>query len=1158
MTRRLRIDDLYALTVPGQPALSPDGSRIAYVVSGVDRDADTPVSSLWTTDAPASARRLTQGTSDAAPVYSPDGATLAFLREGQLWTLPLAGGEAEQRTHLPLGAGAAVWSPDGTRIAFSSPVDLEAAEAEDDAARAKRAGSPIVADGVGYQSDGSGFLRGMRMQLHVLDLASGEVRQLTSADAHASSPSWSPDGSRLAFVAKPSGIDDLTFRQAVFVLDPADAAAPPKLVAFADGVAATVAYTPGGDRFVVVGWTGDPVGIARLWSVDAASGAATELAASLDRNIMPGGPGYPGGLPQVSASGDVIFAARDRGCTHVYAVPLAGGDVRLVHGGAGHVVSGLSVQGDVAAIALATPTSFGEIVRIDLTSGDEQVVTAQGSAPGDAELFVRESREFEISDGVTVEGWLLRDPDRADGPAPLLVDVHGGPHNAWNGAVEDMHLYHQELAARGWTVLMLNPRGSDGYGEEFFSAVNGRWGEVDAKDFLEPIDALVAEGVADPERLALTGYSYGGFMTCYLTSRDDRFAAAVAGGVVSDLTSMGGTSDEAHLLNEFEVGASPWKHEDRERLAELSPYTRVGDVQTPTLILHGGADVRCPVGQAEQWHYALRERGIPTRLVLYPGGSHLFPLAGTPSHRVDYNERVVEWVERYAGDAAAPRPAAIDAAHWQRRLTALAKAHKVPGAQLGIMRLAEGREPEIVTAAVGTLNKNIATGAPVTKDSVFQIGSISKVWTASVIMRLVDEGKLSLETKVKDVLPELRLIDDELTDSVTIWHLLTHTSGIDGDIFTDTGRGDDAVEKYVALLDTAGKNHPLGATWSYCNSGFSLLGRVIEVVSGKTWDAAMSELLYQPLGLTHTITLPEDAILHAAAVGHVEAGDEQVVTPAYLLPRSVGPAGLITSRVEDVLAFARLHLRGGVADDGTRVLAERTALDMQAFHAEVPDKHVLGDSWGLGWIRFDWNGERLYGHDGNTLGQAAFLRIHPGSGIAVTLLTNGGHTRDLYEALYREIFAEVAGVEMQHPVEVPDEPVDVDLTPLVGTYERASTRMEVFPGDDGPRLRTTVLGPLAELMPDPVEEYPLIPLGDRLFAVRAPGTQTWITATFYSLPTGEEYVHFGARATPKISDQVAPAPVRDSAVTDEGTDASAAGSPEAADVAEPEKVAAPA
>ncbi len=155
-----------------------------------------------------------------------------------------------------------------------------------------------------------------------------------------------------------------------------------------------------------------------------------------------------------------------------------------------------------------------------------------------------------------VTGWLRRDP-ATEGPLPLLLDVHGGPHNAWNGAADLIHPYHQILAQRGWAILTINPRGSDGYGDAFFSAVSGGWGVEDAKDFLEPIDQLVAEGLADPARLAVTGYSYGGFMTCFLTSRDDRFAAAVAGGVVTDLLSMGGTSDFGHHLSARRTAACP-------------------------------------------------------------------------------------------------------------------------------------------------------------------------------------------------------------------------------------------------------------------------------------------------------------------------------------------------------------------------------------------------------------------------------------------------------------------------------------------------------------------------------------------------------------------------------------------------------------------------
>lgn len=1114
MTRRMRIEDTLELTIPSQPALSPDGARVVYVLGAIDAEGDRATSALWIAE-DGETRPLTHGTADAVPVFSPDGSHLAFLREGQLWTMPLGGGEPRQRTRLPLGAGQAVWSPDGSKIVFSSPVDPEAVEGESDADRSARDDAPIVTDGIDYLADGEWFIRGVRAQLHLLDLATDEVRRLTDGDVNAVSPAWSPDGASIAYAAKPAGVDDLVFRSAVHVLDPADPAAPPRVVAFADGCAGTVAYTPDGGGLVVVGWPGDPDGPAGLFAVDLATGETTELAASLDRNVMPGAPAYPGALPQFAASGDVLFAVRDRGCTHLYAVPLSGGDPRHVFGAEGEVVSGLSAAGDVAAIAVSTPTSFGGILRLDLSSGESAALTSQGAAPGEAELFVRESREFAISDGVTVQGWIVRDP-AVEGATPLLVDVHGGPHNAWNGAVDEMHVFHQELAARGWSILMINPRGSDGYGGEFWSGVNGAWGIADAKDFLEPIDELVAEGFADSARLAVTGYSYGGYMTAYLTAHDDRFAAAAAGGIVADLVSMGGSSDDAHLLNLFEIGVMPWDSAERERLAEMSPYTAVDRVTTPTLVLHGEKDLRCPLGQAQQWHYALRERGVPTRLVIYPGGSHVFPLLGRPSHRVDYARRVVDWVERYAGSASGPRPAAIEAAHWQRRLDALAKRHGVPGAQLGILRLDPDGEDEIVTLATGTLNRSLPA-ATVTPDSVFQIGSISKVWTATAAMRLVEEGRFTLDTPVKELLPDLRLANDELTEGVTIRHLLTHTSGIDGDVFTDTGRGDDCLEKYVALLPDAAQNHPLGATWSYCNSGFSLLGRVIEVVTGKVWDEAMRELLFTPLGLTHTVTLPEEAILFSAAVGHVDDHGEQAVAPVWGLQRSAGPAGLITARAADVLAFARLHLSGGVTADGERLLSEAAVADMRAFHAEVPDKQVLGDSWGLGWIRFDWNGSRLYGHDGNTIGQAAFLRVHQESGVAVTLLTNGGHTRDLYEDLYREIFAELSDVDMQHPVEPPAEPVDVDITPYLGTYERASVREEVLAGDDGPLLRTTVLGPLAELVPDPVDEYALTPLRDGVFALREPGTQTWLTATFYTLDSGEQYLHFGARATPRVA-----------------------------------------
>ena len=453
---------------------------------------------------------------------------------------------------------------------------------------------------------------------------------------------------------------------------------------------------------------------------------------------------------------------------------------------------------------------------------------------------------------------------------------------------------------------------------------------------------------------------------------------------------------------------------------------------------------------------------------------------------------------------------ATDAAAWRGRLVELMADHHVPGATLGILH--EGR---VTAAAAGVLSK--ATGVEVTPDSLFQIGSITKVWTATLVLQLVDEGRLDLDEPVAEVLPGFRVADADVTRAVTTRHLLTHTSGIDGDVFTDTGRGDGCVERYVAGLAEIGQNHPLGATWSYCNAGFVVLGRIVEHVTGLTWDGALRERLAAPLGLEHTVTLPEDALLHRTAVGHVgEPDEEPIPTTTWTLTRAMGPAGLITASVEDVLAFARMHLEGGVATDGTRVLSTAGCDAMAAKEAELPDAHTLGDSWGLGWIRFGWDGERLIGHDGNTIGQSAFLRLLPSRRLAVVLLTNGGNTTDLFQDLYREIFRSVAGVEMPRPLEPPVVSPDVDPERFVGRYERAAMTTEVFVDDRGLTLRATATGPLAELMPEPVHELPLVAVEPELFVVRLPGETTWTPVTFYELENASRYVHYGARANPLV------------------------------------------
>jgi dipeptidyl aminopeptidase/acylaminoacyl peptidase len=314
-------------------------------------------------------------------------------------------------------------------------------------------------------------------------------------------------------------------------------------------------------------------------------------------------------------------------------------------------VAGLSIDrsGLVVAFVESDSTTPGEVAVIDTDRGEvrrlTRLTTDAISAVDGMSVAGFEPRTFSAPDGVTVHGWVMR-PAVATSRGPLLLDVHGGPHNAWAPVFDGIHLYQHMLVARGWTVLIINPRGSDGYGEDFYTAlIKDGWGQADTQDFLCAVDALIAEGSVDPNRVAVTGYSYGGFTTTSLTARTDRFAAAVAGGLVGDLVSWAGSFDVGEVWARAELGATVADNLDR--LLAQSPITDVGKVGAPTLILHGADDHRCPVGQAEQWFSALRSQGVDTEMVLYPGEGHLFILNGRPSHRVDYNQRIVDWLTRH-------------------------------------------------------------------------------------------------------------------------------------------------------------------------------------------------------------------------------------------------------------------------------------------------------------------------------------------------------------------------------------------------------------------------------------------------------------------------------------------------------------------------------
>ncbi|WP_341941654.1 serine hydrolase domain-containing protein [Microbacterium sp. LWH10-1.2] len=397
----------------------------------------------------------------------------------------------------------------------------------------------------------------------------------------------------------------------------------------------------------------------------------------------------------------------------------------------------------------------------------------------------------------------------------------------------------------------------------------------------------------------------------------------------------------------------------------------------------------------------------------------------------------------------------------------IADAH-IPAASVGV--LAGG---EIFTTSAGILNRN--TGVEADDDSVFQIGSITKTWTATLIMQLVDDGLLDLDAPVRDVVPEFVVADDAAASAITTRQLLSHVSGFEGDLFNDTGVGDDAVEKYLATIADAPQLFAPGERFSYNNAGFVVLGRIIEVLRGMPFDQALRTHLIAPLGLTHVATSAPEAIMFRAALGHVPSGDgdEPVPAPVWSLVRSNAPAGsMLAMTPRDLLGYARMHIDGGVAADGTRVLSEQSTRAMQEQQVELPDLGVLGDAWGLGWELFDWDGAPVIGHDGGTIGQSAFLRIVPSAGVAVAILTNGGRAVEAYQTITAKVLSALAGVTMPALPEVPASPVEVDLDRILGTYSSSVSDSVVSVDDDGRIwLERTMKGIFAELgpAPEPVE-----------------------------------------------------------------------------------------
>jgi len=358
--------------------------------------------------------------------------------------------------------------------------------------------------------------------------------------------------------------------------------------------------------------------------------------------------------------------------------------------------------------------------------------------------------------------------------------------------------------------------------------------------------------------------------------------------------------------------------------------------------------------------------------------------------------------------------------------------HGVPGATLAVLR--GGRVTE---AAAGVLN--LDTRVPATTDSLFQIGSITKLLTATLVMQLVDEGVVDLDAPLRAYLPGFRVADPQASRSVTIRQLLCHTGGIEGDFFVDSGRGDDCIARLQDMGRLLPQIFPPGERLSYCNFGFAMLGRLIEHLTGESWDTNVRACIFEPLGMQHALTRPEDTLRYRCAIGHVpdpRHPKTQIVTPMPWLSIGQKAAGATPmASVGDLLKFVAAHLDGGAVSGGGRLLTRGSAREMQRRQHRVPQGMRLGiDGWGLGWFLGTWSGKKVIGHDGGTVGQYSFLRVLPSEKLAVALFTNGGDAGGLYEEIFAATFADWAGVEMPQTPE-PLKRLPTDAERILGRFE---------------------------------------------------------------------------------------------------------------------------
>ena len=666
--RKIDAQDLLTMRFVSQPQLSPDGTHVAFVSRWIDAEKNKYFSNLWlVSTAGGKPRRFTVGDyGDTSPRWSPDGRRIAFVSDrsdsSQIWLISVDGGEAGQLTTLEEGSlGSLAWSPDGTKIAFTlrpKPAADRKAERE---AREKehRSYPPRVIRRADYREDGTGYNGGERWHLQTVSVETGDVKQLTSEDYDDHSPAWSPDGKTIAFVSNRSEDADLTPGYQDLWLISSNGSAARRLTKQSGHMQSPV-WSPDGAEIAYIGhdhpdeiWgVTDP----HLWAVSIESGEARDLTLGLDRPVghytISDTSESEGAVQSLIWSADgarLFFLVSGRGSCHLYTVDRSGGGPQQLTQGATDVCA-LSADRETTQLALqiGSATESGDVYLLPTMDGDKRapIRLTHVNREWKAGLSLSDSEEiwFDTCDGEKIQGWIVKPPDfDPDQKYPMILEIHGGPHTQYGNA-----FFHeiQFLAARGYVVLYTNPRGSRGYGQAFTAAIRGDWGGPDFGDLMAGVDYAIAQGYVDPERLGVTGGSYGGFMTNWVVSHTDRFKAAVTQRSVTNMMSMAGTCDVQLMGDRTYFPSEVW--EDPTLYWKLSPLSYVQNINTPLLILHSEGDLRCPIEQGEQLFIALKRLKRVVQFVRYPPeASHDLSRSGPPDLRLDRLARIVDWMDKH-------------------------------------------------------------------------------------------------------------------------------------------------------------------------------------------------------------------------------------------------------------------------------------------------------------------------------------------------------------------------------------------------------------------------------------------------------------------------------------------------------------------------------